>query len=124
MLSSAEIRVQMKIKFNFMVCISTTLSETSYGTLKLFQSITSRVGCVGKVLGPHTKKGFSRSIHFRMQMYTNVSKTSSRVSSTSDFDVFPARVTFFQLSLTVNLHKTNPTSTHPVRSMMAQPFGG
>ena len=53
--------------------------------VEVFHSVTSRVGCVGKVLGPHTKKGFldHRSIHFRIQMYTNVSKTSSRVSSTS-----------------------------------------
>ena len=59
--------------------------DSIWNMLKLFHSVTSRVGCVGKVLGPHTKKGFldHRSIHFRIQMYTNVSKTSSRVSSTS-----------------------------------------
>ena len=45
-------------------------------------------------------------------MYTNVSKTSSRVSSTSDFDVSPASVTFFQLSLAVNLQRHEKRNFH------------
>ena len=88
------------------------LYESIWNMLKLVHSVTSRVGCVGKVLRPHTKKGFSRSIHFRIQMYTNVSKTSSRVSSTSDFDVSPASVTFFQLSLAVNLQRHKKRNFH------------
>ena len=65
--------------------------------LKLFHSLISLVGCIRKGLGPQTiwnEKGFSRSIHFRIKIYTNVSKTQSRLSSTSDFDA-PIQRHFF-----------------------------
>ena len=112
----------------FIACISTTvlylqlersksldknLTETTKvlairNMLKLFHSPTSLVGSVGKVLGPHTdnlkRKGISRSIHFRYKCIQMLAKHSLEFQA-HQILMFQASVTFFQLSLAVNLQR-------------------